>query len=49
VVKKGLASGTLDAPKAIEFVLGNAAVTSLVIGGLDIEHIRENVRAIESL
>jgi aryl-alcohol dehydrogenase-like predicted oxidoreductase len=48
VVKKGLASGTLDAAKAIQFVLKNPGVTSLVIGGLNLEHIRENVLAIAS-
>ena len=48
VAKKGLASGTLDAAKAIQFVLKNPGVTSMVIGGLDLEHIRENVRAIAS-
>ncbi len=44
VVKKGLASGRLAAADAVRFVLSNADVTSLVIGGLNIEHIRENCR-----
>jgi aryl-alcohol dehydrogenase-like predicted oxidoreductase len=48
VVKKGLASGRLDAAKAIEFVLTNSAVTSLVVGGLDLNHIRLNARAAEA-
>lgn len=43
VVKKGLASGTLAPADAIRFVLGNAGVTSLVAGGLNIDHIRTNV------
>jgi len=43
VVKKGLASGTLDAAESIRFVLGNPHVTSLVIGGLNAEHWRANV------
>jgi len=42
VVKKGLASGTLPPEEAIRFVLGNAAVSSLVVGGLNLEHIRAN-------
>jgi aryl-alcohol dehydrogenase-like predicted oxidoreductase len=45
VVKKGLASGHLSAQEAIRFVLENPAVSSLVIGGLSLDHIRENVRA----
>lgn len=44
IVKKGLASGRLAAAEAVRFVLSNADVTSLVIGGLNIEHIRENYR-----
>jgi aryl-alcohol dehydrogenase-like predicted oxidoreductase len=47
VVKKGLASGRLDPQEAIPFVLSNRAVTSLVVGGLDLEHLRENVRLAE--
>ena len=43
VVKKGLASGRLNPREAIEFVLSNPGVTSLVIGGLDAEHIRMNL------
>jgi aryl-alcohol dehydrogenase-like predicted oxidoreductase len=43
VVKKGLASGRLDAAESIRFVLGNPHVTSLVIGGLNPEHLRRNV------
>ena len=43
VVKKGLASGTLDPAASIRFVLGNPHVTSLVIGGLNAEHLRTNV------
>ena len=48
VGKKGLASGHLPAPQAINFVLANPAVTSLVIGGLNLEHITENVRQAQS-
>ena len=49
VVKKGLASGRLDPAAAIRFVLGNASVGSLVIGGLSLEHLRENVQTAEGL
>ncbi len=48
VVKKGLASGELSPEQSIRFVLAHPAVTSLVIGGLSIEHIRQNVRIAES-
>lgn len=43
VVKKGLASGTLQPAEAIRFVLRNPAVGSLVIGGLNPENIRRNL------
>jgi aryl-alcohol dehydrogenase-like predicted oxidoreductase len=42
VVKKGLASGKLDPREAIPFVLGAPGVSSLVVGGLDAEHLRLN-------
>ena len=42
VVKKGLASGTLDPREAIPFVLGHSGVSSLVVGGLDEGHLRLN-------
>jgi len=45
VVKKGLASGRLEADDAIRFVLSNANVTSLLIGGLNCNHIRDNIRS----
>jgi aryl-alcohol dehydrogenase-like predicted oxidoreductase len=44
VIKKGLASGRLPAEAAIRFVLGNAGVDSLVVGGLDMGHMVENLR-----
>jgi len=47
VVKKGLASGELPADEAIRFVLDNPHVTSLVIGGLSLEHFRANLVAAE--
>ena len=43
IVKKGLASGRIPAGVAIPFVLSDPAVNSLVIGGLDLSHIRENL------
>lgn len=44
-VKKGLASGHLPAEQAIRFVLGNPHVGCLVVGGLNLGHIRANVEA----
>jgi aryl-alcohol dehydrogenase-like predicted oxidoreductase len=44
LVKKPLASGKIEPAKAIPFVLRNPAVSTLVIGGLSLEHIRENLR-----
>lgn len=44
LVKKGLASGRLPVQQAIAFVLENEAVDSLVLGGLNAEHFRENCR-----
>ena len=49
VVKKALASGHLDAEEAIRFVLANPHVTSAVIGGLNLEHLRENIRVAEQV
>lgn len=43
VVKKGLASGRLPASDAIAFVLSNPAVSSLIIGGLNITHMQSNI------
>lgn len=43
VVKKGLASGRLDPGDAIRFVLRNPSVSSLVIGGLNLENVRSNL------
>ena len=41
-VKKGMFSGTLAPEEAIRFVLSHPAVTSLIAGGLNIDHFREN-------
>jgi len=43
VVKKALASGRIDPSIAIPFALNHPAVTSVVIGGLDLDHMRDNV------
>ncbi len=44
MVKKGLASGRLNVVEAIRFVLSNTGVTSLLIGGLNRDHVRDNIR-----
>ncbi len=43
IVKKGLSSGKLQSSDAIRFVLGHSGVTSLVVGSLNLHHIRENL------
>ncbi|MGQ0634982.1 MAG: aldo/keto reductase [Planctomycetaceae bacterium] len=43
VVKKGLASGCLPAETAIPLILKTPGVTNLVIGGLNLDHLRQNV------
>ncbi|MCH7525953.1 MAG: aldo/keto reductase [Planctomycetes bacterium] len=48
MVKKGLRSGRLDPEESIRFVLANQAVTSLVIGGLSIDHIQRNMSVARS-
>lgn len=42
LVKKGLSSGRLPPTQAIEFVLRQPAVTSLVVGGLSLDHYAQN-------
>ncbi|MGE3314822.1 MAG: aldo/keto reductase [Planctomycetaceae bacterium] len=49
IVKKGLASGHLPAADAIRFVLSNRGVSSLVVGGLNLDHIRANLAAANSV
>ena len=41
-VKKGFSSGKLDPAKSIQFAFANPGVTSLVVGGLNFQHFREN-------
>lgn len=48
LIKKGLASGHLSASEAIPFVLGTAGVSSLVVGGLSLEHIASNVTLVDN-
>jgi len=48
IVKKGLASGHLPAEESIRYVLGNPHVCSLVVGSLNLDHLRANVAAAES-
>jgi len=44
IVKKPLASGRLDPAAAIRFALSNAGVDTVVVGTLNLDHLRENVR-----
>lgn len=43
VVKKGLASGHLSAAEAIRFVLSEPSVSSLIVGGLNLDHLQVNI------
>jgi len=43
-VKKGLASGKLPAEAALRFVLSHPGVTSMIVGGLSLEHFAANWR-----
>ncbi|HVX60541.1 MAG TPA: aldo/keto reductase, partial [Pirellulales bacterium] len=47
IVKKALASGTLPTAEALEFVLQNLAVASVVIGTLNLDHMRANLAIAE--
>ncbi|MBM81992.1 MAG: aldo/keto reductase [Planctomycetaceae bacterium] len=49
IVKKGLASGHLDPTESIRFVLSNPAVSSLIVGSLNLDHMRANIRAASEL
>lgn len=49
VVKKSLASGTLPAAETLRFVLRNPSVSSAVVSTLSLQHLRENIRAVESI
>ncbi|MCH8004764.1 MAG: aldo/keto reductase [Planctomycetes bacterium] len=49
LIKKGLASGRLDPTEAIRFVLETPGVSSLLVGGLSIDHLRHNIRLAETI
>ena len=49
IVKKGLAAGHLPAEEAIRFVLDNRNISSLIVGGLSLEHMQSNIAVAESL
>jgi aryl-alcohol dehydrogenase-like predicted oxidoreductase len=49
IVKKGLAAGHLPAEEAIRFVLGNQNISSLIVGGLSLDHMQSNIAVAESL
>lgn len=49
LVKKGLASGRANPTDAIPFVLNTPGVHNLVIGGLSLDHIRQNVAIANTL
>ncbi len=44
IAKKGLGAGRLSPAKALPWILRNPAVTSVVIGSLSLEHMRDNLR-----
>ena len=44
LVKKPLASGSIAASEAIPFILKKPQVATLVIGGLNLDHFKENLR-----
>ncbi|MEZ6046735.1 MAG: hypothetical protein R3C11_14390 [Planctomycetaceae bacterium] len=43
VVKKGLSAGHLGPREAIRFLFSNPYVTSLVVGSLNLEHLKQNL------
>lgn len=49
LVKKGLNSGFLPPANAIQFVLRNAHVSSLIAGGLNLEHLRANMATADAV
>ena len=49
IVKKGLASGALPAADALRFVLSNSNVSSVIVGGLSLEHVQVNIAVAASL
>jgi len=49
IVKKPLASGRLEPRTAIKFALSDPAVGSLVIGGLNLDHLRADISIADAL
>lgn len=49
VVKKGLSSGRLPPADAVRFVLSNQAVSTMVIGGLNLSHLECNIKTAREL
>lgn len=49
LVKKGLAAGRIPAAEAIRFLLNNPGVSAAVVGGLNIQHLHENVATARSV
>lgn len=47
--KKGLASGHLPPRDAIQFVLQNPAITNIVVGGLNLSHLQDNLQYAQSI
>ena len=48
-VKKGLSSGRLPPIEAIRFVLGSPHVASMIVGGLDLDHFRQNIEVADAV
>lgn len=49
VVKKGLSSGKLSPRDALQFVLSQEGVSTVIIGSLSAEHMRENLALAQAL
>jgi aryl-alcohol dehydrogenase-like predicted oxidoreductase len=47
LVKKGLGSGHLAATEALRFAMAPAGVSSVVVGSLNLEHLAENLAAVQ--
>jgi len=43
LIKKGLAAGRLEPAEAIRFLLANPHVSSVVVGGLNLDHLKANL------
>ncbi len=49
LVKKGLESGHLEPSEAVRFVLSNPGVASLVLGTLNVDHLRQSIAVVEAV